>query len=452
MVAALVGVLIVGASATGGVLLGAVGVTVGLALFAMLVRPVLAGPILVAVVPAVSGLARGVPVPGLRISELVLVAVSGVALLVGPRSSSARWRSLDSALLAYATANFAMGAIGIVRHHGDADIDSLSALIGPFQYVLLLRAATVSLAASGMRGTAVRWFLLGSIPVSLLAIAQYFHVGGVDSILQKFTSGKFAFYGGFMEPRATGPFEHWHLLAGYLVVVVLLGVELALRHASLLSPVTSAAVIILGTCAMLLTLTFTTFIIGLVGVLVLAARHHQVGRVVTRSLVVLVPAVLAFAPYLAGRLSEQFSASSTNGSPLPQTLGYRFEVWSDDYLPALRGRILLGYGPELPPDVVWRFTESAYIELLLRGGVVLLFAFATFMVVSVMTAASASRSSDLAVASSATIVGLVAVLLIPMHAVFPYFLTTGLPHAYIALAAVMLSGIPLQLADSGERT
>lgn len=426
---------------------GAIGVAAALGIAAIVLRPHLAGPVLVGVVPAVSGLARGVPAPGLRISELILVATAAVALLVGTRPHTLPFRALDWTLLGYAATNLVMGAVGIVRNDSNASFDLVSALFGPFQYALLLRAATVSLAGSGRRDSALRWLLLGSVPVSSLAIAQYFHVAGVDRLLTRFTSEKFEFYGGFLEPRATGPFEHWHLLAGYLLVVLLVAIELLLRRSDLVSRATFGIVIGLGTCAMLLTLTFTTFIIGLVGVMVLAARKHRLGTVLLRSMLVLVPAVLAFAPYIRGRLAEQFSSGTPSGSPLPQTLGYRVEVWSRDYLPALRGRVLLGYGPELPPDVVWRFTESVYIELVLRGGVVLLLAFAAFMVTALVTAVSAVHSPDPDVAAAATVVGLLVVLLVPMHAVFPYFLTTGLPHAFIAVAAVMASGLPRSVDD-----
>ena len=55
-------------------------------------------------------------------------------------------------------------------------------MLGPFQFFLLYRAVAVTAAtARRLRRMVVRWLLLASIPVALLAIAQQLAVPGAAS-------------------------------------------------------------------------------------------------------------------------------------------------------------------------------------------------------------------------------------------------------------------------------
>lgn len=443
----LAGAALLGVAAISGPIVGLLALGVALAVVLIVARPMLAGVIAVGLLPAVSGLARGFPVPGLRISELLVVFCAFVALTFGRDEDAPRWSAVEWSLLAYAVTTLVMGAIGVYRNAIPADFETLAGLFGPFQFVLLLRAVTVSLGSADRRRSALRLFVVSSIPVSLLAIGQYFEVFGIHTTLEQFTSDQFTFFGGFMEARATGPFEHWHLLAGYLLVVQLVAVDALLQGARWIRRPVAATVVMLGSAAMLLTLTFTTFLMGVAAVVVIAAIRGQATRVLTVGAAVLVPLFFLFAPYVGGRLEEQFSpASSSAGSSIvPETITYRFDIWAAEYLPALKGRLLLGYGSPVPPDAGWPYAESLYIELLLRGGLLVLLAFAAYSVFAFGAGRRGTRSPEAPLASASMVVAVMMVLLIPMHTVFPYFSTTGLPHALVALTGLVLAGV-------GERT
>jgi hypothetical protein len=43
-------------------------------------------------------------------------------------------------------------------------------------------------------------------------------------------------------------------------------------------------------------------------------------------------------------------------------------VWTEQYVPAMRGHWLTGQGPDLPPSIRWQHSESLYLTLALRGG------------------------------------------------------------------------------------
>jgi hypothetical protein len=116
----------------------------------------------------------------------------------------------------------------------------------------------------------------------------------------------------------------------------------------------------------------------------------------------------------------------------------------------MRGRWLSGYGPKIPPDVTWKYTESVYIGLLLRGGLPLLAIYGLMTWALVLVALEVARrplTSDPARAgpdeehtleqalARGTVV-LLAVLAVT-QLIAPLFLTTGLPHVWWILAGLV---------------
>src|SRR5437764_15029134 len=69
--------------------------------------------LLAALVPATSGLARGFPIPGLRISEALVGGVATVLLLSARRV--VRWALLDWLALVYAVATLALGSYDLLK-------------------------------------------------------------------------------------------------------------------------------------------------------------------------------------------------------------------------------------------------------------------------------------------------------------------------------------------------
>ena len=97
---------VLGAGALGAIVLG-IGASIGLlagvaALLAVCLglatveRPYLGAYVLVAVAPVTSGLKRGLPIPGLRLSEFVIASLATIVLVSAKRSTRARWTALIS--------------------------------------------------------------------------------------------------------------------------------------------------------------------------------------------------------------------------------------------------------------------------------------------------------------------------------------------------------------------
>ncbi len=69
----------------------------------------------------------------------------------------------------------------------DLDWEVVGILLGPFQYFLLYRAVLVALPEPAQRALALRCLLIASIPISLSAILQHFHLLGVRGLIPDIT-------------------------------------------------------------------------------------------------------------------------------------------------------------------------------------------------------------------------------------------------------------------------
>ena len=437
-------VLIGGASVLGPVAVLGLGLAGGLALV-LLARPALAVLVVVAVAPVISGVRRDVPVPGLRLTEVLILGVLGAILALGWSGWRPRWTGIEWATLGYVAATVVLSATGAAWQGSGLDIATVAVLLAPIQFLLLSRTISITLLSEWLRRSALRAVLLASVPVSMITVLQYLDVGSVlpwTSAITGHENVQHAVSLGFAV-RATGPFDHWHVLAGYLLPVVLVAVALLLDDTQrvMSRPALWAT---LGASLVALTMTFTfTAMFGLVaGILVLGLLAGRLGSIARWGVIVALPIVALLGPYMSERVEEQFRPRAGDDRPalLPETIDYRFQVWQEEYLPAVAESPVLGYGPELPDTITWGYSESMYLSLQLRGGVLLVLTFAVLVWAFLAVMAAPARSPDATVRIPAQVVIAVTVVLIPMHATFPYFASPGMPHVIWVLAGIALAG------------
>jgi hypothetical protein len=420
--------------------LGAAVLVALVAALTVLLRPVVAVLTVVAVVPVICALKRGLLVPGLRPSEVLIAGVAVPVLLFAGSRVPVRWRLLDAMALAYVVATFVLGAGDMMARGTPFTAELSGQLIGPLQFFLLYRSVVVALDTPELRRRALRLLLLGSILVSVTALLQFFNVGParafIKTTVNSVAAGSVRFVDGGL-PRATGIMDHWHSLGGYMVVIILLCAALLLdTEQRVMSRRWLNIVLGFAVAAITLTLTLGPIIGAVAGSIwlgVISGRSQKViGWLVVGALVV----VTLLGPFLAARLDQQFESrvgqASGAGGPsfLPQTIRYRVQVWQEEYLPLVADNLLTGYGPGLPPYINWRYTETLYVTLLLKGGLPLLAIFVGLMYAGWLLArrvASAPLASS-EERSIAQVVQIVIVILIPMHFINPYFANTGLAH------------------------
>jgi hypothetical protein len=448
------GCVVVGAAAGQGPLAGLVAVLAVAATLWAVSHPTAGAIAVVAIVPAISGLERGLPVPGLRLGELLAVGFGVMLLATAGGDQWRRWRTFDWLALVYVVATFGLGLLASEIRGDSLSSDDLGQLMGPLQFFLLYRAVLVALPRRADRLRALDWLLLGSLPVSVLALMQVLRVPGVEELLVTLTGQDFSDRRSWAVFRANGPFPHWTMLAGYLFALVLIASALLLSAVGGRRRRIALVALASSSLALVATVTLAPILGALAGAIALAFWYRRSGRVLAWTALACVVLLVLFQPLLSRRADDQFRAqasSSGDYSLVPQTVASRIGFWTDQYLPALEGRWLTGYGPQIPPEITWKYTESVYITMLLRGGLPLLLVYLALSAVLALMAldlarrrleprADPERAEGPAVERALARALFVMVLILAvLQLIAPYFTTTGLPHVWW-LAAALVAG------------
>lgn len=432
----------------------ALAVAIGLALAQ---RPVLLAVVVVALVPTTSGLKRGLGIPGLKVSEVLVVF--GALIILGFAAKALpgpRWRAWDWAALAYCLGTAAFGVLNSALQQTIITADDITTMAGPIQFLLLYRTVAAAFPTAALRVVALRALLLSSIPVSLLAIAQMVGPSFFQNLAVSLSgTGIFITPGYDPVMRATSVFPMWHPLGGYLVVVVLVVVALLLkRDNAVLGTWWLVGILAIACISLVFTLTFTIIGGAVLGVVVVGWAIKRLKLVLTWLVVGGGVGVLAFFPLILDRIAEQSTATSATptagDSIIPQTVLYRWIVWSDQYLPALKGMWATGYGPADPPGISWDHTESGYITLLLRGGIPLLVAGAAVIYLAWRAGRRFLRTATDApeIAIAASVMGTAAILPV-VNFFFPYFTASGMPQPLWVVWGLLAAAIGAR--DTGLR-
>jgi hypothetical protein len=427
------------AAATGLSPLIGVGLIAAIALaFAVALNEVIGLVLLAALVPAASGLARGLPVPGLRLSETLIAGVGGILLVSARRF--VRWTALDWLALAYALTTFVLGFWDLIDRGQSVSRSEIDLLLGPVQFLLLYRATVVAARTPERRRLALRLLLWASVPVSLLALGQQFNAPGIRSFVVTLT-GTDVYAAGSSTARVTGPFPLWHNLGGYLFLILLTIAALLIRRVpGVLSRNALIGIAVLDTAALVETLDIAPIAAVIAGLLILGVWLRSFTRLFIGLAVVLVAGALVLGPRLGARFSQEFGrAPGTQRSALvPQTIQYRYDLWTSELLPLLKGHVITGYGPQLPPELQnFPYTESQYVNFLYRGGVVLLVVWFGLFVVMCHAGVRSSRHRDSLQQALGAMVATALVCLLFMQLIEAYFVDDGTPQVLWVLLGLL---------------
>ena len=438
----------VGASAVVGTATGLGTKTAVAALFGVavvvivLARPVIGAYTLVAVVAPVSGLRAGLPVPQVRLSEVLIASVGVLLLVVAPPGQTPRWRAFDWLGFGYAVANAALGAFDLMSQGSRISLTEADKLLGPMQFFLLYRAVLTTLTTQRQRLIALRLLLFASVPVSVLAILQEMHAPGIAKLLVSATDSQI-FTTTIGVSRATGPFAIWHDLGSYLFVIVMLGAALLVNDSwRVLKRQILVGIVVLAGIALITTVTITPIAGTAVGVLVLAVTARPRKRWVVRTATLIVLFSAAFGPILAARYKQEFALQApVQHIPfLPETINFRIAVWTTEFLPVIGKHLVTGYGPDFPPGLAFQYTESIYVTLLLRGGLPLLFLYGGLMLATALRARDFRDDPDVERRAVAQVLFVVVILVIFMQLTTNYFVNAGFPFLFWVLVALLNAG------------
>jgi len=156
---------------------------------------------------------------------------------------------------------------------------------------------------------------------------------------------------------------------------------------------------------------------------------------------------VAFGPILAARYDQQyaFKPPIKQIPYLPETIDFRIAVWTKELIPVLAKHLVTGYGPGLPPNLAFSFTESVYVTILMRGGLPLLFLYAALMVALALQARDLRNDPDVVRRAVAQVLFLLIILIVFMQLVTNYFVNAGFPFLFWVFAALLKGGTGTQV-------
>lgn len=328
-----------------------------------------------ALVPALSGVERGLLVPGLKVSDLLILLLVGL-LLVRRRFAWDRRDWLGWSVLAYGVIQVATSIINFLERD-EIGVGELIKSVGSVsQFALLFAVAfTIGGTTSGIARWA-RYSVITAAAIAVIGLLQLADLGPTREIVAVLTGNpELADLPWWKTYRATGLFPSWHAYSMYVAMNLLLALSMLLRGVRSERRLYLIVTVILAG-GVLIGLTATPILVAVVGAALLLP-WKLLRRVIPVGLVA--GALILVATPLGGivmeRLTKQQNSREGNFAFLPETLQYRVNAWVDGYFPLIGANLWTGYGPlgEADADVL-PYAESMYIRVLTTGGVFLFLA------------------------------------------------------------------------------
>lgn len=391
---------------------------------------------LVALLPCISGLKRGLLIPGIRPAELLTLAL---LLWAAVTLSKARVNTrIMTAVYLYAAVYMAIRCLHLIMD-GQLRIGALfDDTMGPA--ILLATVLTVGLIASrfDILLDTSRYLLLLGATMGVFGLLQAVGVQwalrvasaltGSDRIVQPLE---------WRVPRSIGLFYSWHAFGSFSAACLILLVAMMCSSVRLYQSNTTTVAVMIGiVCGLVSARTFAPILMACVAIALILIYKKYV-----RIKYVVIVAAASFltltytgvGTFLGARLTEQREP----GSILPQTIQFRIRVWQRDYFPLVDENWLIGYGPVRDSDSVFSYFESMYVFLLVTSGVLGLLAFLAMLAMVIREAwiTSLNYSGALHAVSLSTFVLLI--ILIPMMLIHPYLHDVGASRLLYVLIGLM---------------
>lgn len=346
-------------------------------------------------------------------------------------------------------------------------------VIRPMIWLAIYWAARLSIHSLEDARRLLTWFALPAVPSVALGLAQIMGIDAAQQLIVRLSPDS----GGFISRledgrliRATALVQHWTSFGSYLCTIV--AASMALLGLARVHKIGRewVAWTLLGVAGfgVLTTLTLapivTAFFIFLGGL----RTARAVARAAPMILLVGLVAAVSLGALFAERLEQQFAtsrvaASSGEGSWMPSTLAYRYNIWITETIPMIKDRPATGWGSSVyeaalstqdprrtyPYQMDWASPESQWFNLLMTFGVI---GFAAFLLMFMMMAATIRRA---AVAGSQWISKptlLLFLLMLVSAFTAPVFTNHGLPVGLWTLLAVAAAFTARRTPSDGSST
>lgn len=314
--------------------------------------------------------------------------------------------------------------------------------------------------------TFLKYFIAPSYVVAAIAMLQIAGVGIVHEFITTFTRSpglQNRLSLGWTEIRATSTIGHWTALGGYLVVMIAACCALIAYFAKSEGQtkwryVVGLSILVGGLFS---TATFAPIIVGGAVALVTMLIYFRRVDLVILGAIPLLAFLYTLLPLLLGRLDKQTYANAGYTSPypwLPESVGYRVNIWVNESIPGGMRRPLFGWGSSVydrllestaPPELRWISPESEWIRSFVTGGWLVLIAEVVLLLVLVITVWRICKRRDFAWLKPVlwAIVGLLIISTVHSH-----FTNRGVPLAVWPIVGAIVAASATQRITGDQPT
>lgn len=327
---------------------------------------------------------------GLKPGDLLLVLFA--LLLIGRRvlrrDFTFQVTAIDTAfLLIIGAGTFIPLAMVVLRHVYIAK-ETINALAGPIEYYLWYRVILEALPLPLRLTTMVKVIIGVCSAISIIGVLQIFHFPGVENFLLAL----YPTYETAESPRihrATSLVGGWEILAAISAYTMLLINQIQTKDTSVQKlgrryNLWLIVLLLFNVVALISTLSTAGIIAIVIGYVLAWRLNGGLARTTRLALIAAVIGGLALTPYILQRFAFQFNnpANASHHTAVPNTWATRGLHWSIVMATVLGsvGTLIFGVQPNFAyPVLSFGSTESFYLLLLYRGGLVYLLAFVAFI-------------------------------------------------------------------------
>jgi hypothetical protein len=422
----------------------AAGVAACVLFTAMVVRPALAGYLLIGVTPLVAGIDRGSILPLLRPSEGLLLLAAGAVLtriLMDP-DHGLTLRSpvpaVDRSILLLAVASSLLPLLWLVARGGTPTSDDLLYSLNIWKYYAVYLVVRLSIRSEEEIRTCL-WIAMASASVvAAVGILQSLHLLGVTRLLSRY----YAPYGNVqavLNQRGGSTLALPIAVADLMTFNVGIALGLLVRRPARRELLIGLILLFVG--GAVAAAEFSGFVALGLGLATVAVVTRRAGP-----LAGLVPGLVAVAYALRPVISRRLEGFG-QASGLPVSWVGRLHNLQGYFLPDLlsHGNFILGVRPAarvatatMATGYIW--IESGYLSLLWTGGLPLLAAFLFFMWTNVRWSLPIAHKCDGARGAAALAVVVALAVIGPLMLIDPHLTYRGSADLLFALLALASAG------------
>ncbi len=418
--------------------------------------------VLLGLAAAVPGVVSFIPAFGIRPWHILVCGALALALASTPGTVLRRVKitALDVAVVLYACAYV------LVEYSNSTELGfrlDLVAALSPFFFLIGFYAARI--AVDGV--ASARWLLTGfatpAIPAAVVAVLQLGSPAFSAAVLRiapgpgleaRLADGRLI--------RATGLVGHWTGSGFYFctaLAAACTALVLCKRQGFRVPPVTMISLVaaVFGAVSSLtITVVLTALVVVIMTLVVVGVRAGRIAALLGLVAVV----YFQFGDYLSERLEQQ-TAHRSEYVPawVPNTIAYRWKIWTEQTIPMIRERPWSGWGTNVynsadrPRQLVWGSAESQWFGGAISSGVVVTAMLAATLLAALILVARGSTKEN--GRWKLPMVGLLVSVLLASFTV-PLFTNRGLPIGIWVLFGVVLAvdaalSRDIEDVESGER-